>query len=106
MLRKNLIIILIFGFLFFTTFLIFNSEKASAGSYNGEDLALAILENSSTLVSSSYSDTDESGCSQSTVLSSLGIMQPTHGSTFALFSTGVAGYNPITLDEQNPGDER
>jgi uncharacterized repeat protein (TIGR01451 family) len=33
-------------------------------------------------------------------------MLPTHGSTFALISTGEAGNVPVTKDSLNPGDER
>ena len=96
----GLAIILLFSLI------IFSSEHACAGSYDGEDLALAILKNQSALVNSSYIDNDQFGHSQATVLSSLGTMQPTNGNTFALFSTGVAGYVPVTTDEENPGDER
>jgi uncharacterized repeat protein (TIGR01451 family) len=87
-------------------FIILSSESVNAGSYDGEDLALAILANQSTLVSSSYVDMDREGCRQATVLSSLGTMVPTDGSTFALFSTGIAGAVPVTTDTLNPGDER
>lgn len=103
---KNIGIFIAIGFLIFTVFVIFPSERVKAGSYDGEDLALAILANQSTLVSSSYTDTDQSGHRQGTVLSSLGLMSPTHGSTFALFSTGIAGEVPVTTNEENPGDER
>ena len=90
----------------FFAFMIFTSEYACAGSYDGEDLALAILKNESTLIDSSYTDTDQSGHRQAIVLSSLGTMAPTHNNTFALFSTGIAGNNPVTTNEENPGDER
>ncbi len=90
----------------FFVFMIFTSEYASAGSYDGEDLVFAILKDESTFVSSSYSDTDQEGHRQAKVLYSLGIMSPTHADTFALFSTGIAGSNPVTSDEENPGDER
>jgi len=81
-------------------------EPVQAGSYNGQDLALAILKNQSTLIDSSYEDADEEGHRQAIVLSSLGTMEPTDGLTFALFSTGIAGNIPITTNEENPGDER
>ena len=81
-------------------------DPVRAGSYNGEDLALAILENQSLLIDSFYEDSDQSGHTQAIVLSSLGTMEPTNGPTFALFSTGAAGYVPVTVDEENPGDER
>lgn len=87
-------------------FMIFTSENAFAGSYSGQDLALAILQKDSTLLDSSYVDNDQEGHRQAIVLSSLGTMVPTHNNTFALFSTGIAGYNPVTTDEENPGDER
>ena len=99
-----------FFILLLTFLLIFNFwlfiEKTSAGSYDGEDLALAILNNASTLVSSSYWDRDMDGHRQAIVLSSLGTMIPTDGTTFALFSTGIAGANPVTTNSNNPGDER
>ena len=106
MFRKNFVIFMLVFLSFTSVFLIITSDKAYAGSYNGQDLALAILENQSTLIGSSYTDTDQSGHRQATILSSLGTMTPTHGSTFALFSTGAAGYNPSTTNEANPGDER
>ncbi len=81
-------------------------EIVSAGSYDGEDLALAILANQSYLISSSYTDTDRDGHRQGIVLSSLGTMVPTDGSTFALLSTGIAGADPVTTGGDNPGDER
>jgi len=86
--------------------IVFTSSTTFAGSYDGEDLALAILQNNSLLIDSSYIDKDPSGYDLSGVFSSLGTMQPTHGSTFALFSSGRAGYVPCTTDEENPGDER
>jgi uncharacterized repeat protein (TIGR01451 family) len=103
---KNIGIIVAIGFILSNVFVILPPEKANAGSYDGQDLALAILANQSTLVSSSYTDRDQSGHRQATVLSSLGTMLPTDGTTFALFSSGVAGYVPVTTDEENPGDER
>ncbi len=84
----------------------FTLESVRAGTYDGADLVSAILKNQSTLIDSSYEDCDQSGHTQAIVLSSLGIMSPTEGDTFALFSTGVAGYVPVTADEENPGDER
>ncbi len=86
--------------------LIFAANNAKAGDYDGKDLTLAILKDSSTYVDSYYIDTDQQGHSQSIVLSSLGIMNPTHGETFALISTGTAGAYPVTTDQENPGDER
>ena len=78
----------------------------AADSYNGNDLALAILANASTLVSTSYYDRDDDGNRQSIILSSLGTMSPTDGDTFVLFSTGIAGANPVTSNGDNPGSER
>ena len=103
---KNIGIIVVIGVILSNVFIILPPEKADAGSYDGQDLALAILANQSTLISSSYTDQDQSGHRQATVLSSLGTMLPTDGTTFALFSSGVAGYIPVTTDEENPGDER
>ena len=99
---------MIFGLIILISFsfMILTANNVQATAYNGQDLALAILKDESTYVSSSYTDKDGTGHSQSIVLSSLGIMTPTHGSTFALFSTGIAAYNPVTTDEENPGDER
>ncbi|MDH7517297.1 MAG: choice-of-anchor L domain-containing protein [Candidatus Thermoplasmatota archaeon] len=87
-------------------FIVYQTEKVSAGSYDGRDLALAILSNQSVLVSSSYSDKDLSDHRQGKVLSSLGIMAPTNGQTFALLSTGIAGAVPVTTNTVNPGEER
>jgi len=103
---KNIGMFIAIGLLLSTIVIVFPSEKVNAGTYDGEDLALAILANQSTLISSTYTDTDSSGHRQADVLSSLGIMSPTDGSTFALFSTGIAGYTPSTTNENNPGDER
>ncbi len=104
--NRNIVIIIGIGILFSNIFIILPSEKVDAGSYDGQDLALAILSNDSWLVDSSYTDKDQSGHRQAIVLSSLGTMLPTDGSTFALFSTGIAGTSIITTDEENPGDER
>ena len=87
-------------------FVIGPSERVEAGSYDGEDLALAILSNASWLIDSSYADTDEYGYRQAIVLSSLGTMSPTDPPTFAFFSTGIAGVDIITTYEDEPGDER
>ncbi|MEA3458937.1 MAG: hypothetical protein U9R21_09725 [Candidatus Thermoplasmatota archaeon] len=103
---KNIGIIIAIWFFLSILIVILPSERINAGSYNGEDLALAILANQSTLISSSYTDTDLSGHRQATVLSSLGIISPTNGSTFAFFSTGIAGEVPVTTNGENPGNER
>jgi uncharacterized repeat protein (TIGR01451 family) len=86
--------------------IVFTSSPTFAGSYDGEDLALAILQNSSLLIDSSYIDKDAYGTRLSGVFTSLGSLHPTHGDTFALFSSGYAGYVPCTTNEENPGDER
>ena len=88
--------------------MIMSSNQVRAGSYDGQDLALAILKDDSTLISSYYEDNDQSGHEQEIILSSLGTMTPTDESdgVFAILSTGKAGGNPITKDEENPGDER
>jgi len=112
LIKKNIGIILLLCILLSNIFVIIPSEKVEAGSYNGEDLALAILANASWLIDSSYTDTDEEGHRQAIVLESLGILHPTDGDTFAFFSTGIAGVNIITTDEDDdgepdePGDER
>lgn len=89
-----------------TLFIIVPSEQTLAGEYDGSDLAIAILANQSTLLYSHYEDKDRSGTRQGTVLSSLGIIIPTDGSTFAILSTGTAGSVPVTTNGYNPGDER
>jgi len=103
---RNIGTIIAFMFLLSNILIIGPSERVEAGSYDGEDLALAILTNASWLVSSSYTDSDASGHRQSIVLSSLGTMSPTAPPTFAFFSTGIAGADIITTDEEEPGDER
>lgn len=104
--NKKLPIILTLFICMFFSIIIITSEEAQAGSYNGQDLAYALLANQSTYVSSSYWDRDREGCRQATVLSSLGTMSPTNGSSFALLSTGIAGANPVTTYTENPGNER
>ena len=103
---KNIAVVFAICLLLSNIFIIMPSEKVNAGSYNGQDLALAILANASWLVSSSYTDTDEYGHRQAAVLSSKGTLHPTHGNSFALLSTGIAGTNIITTYAASPGDER
>ena len=103
---KKVILIWVILISIFFTFIVFITEQVNAGSYDGRDLALAILKDPSTLISSSYVDTDQEGHRQAVVLSSLGTMQPTDGQTFALFSTGIAGTTIVTTGGTNPGDER
>ncbi len=105
MLFKKYFLIVSFIFLLLALFVIFNSEKVSADSYS-DSLAEAILCNPDLLVSSSYSDEDDSGNRQSGIFESLGIMQPTNGSTFVILSTGVAGAPIVTTNQEDPGDER
>jgi len=104
--RKNIGIIIALVIILTNLFIFTPSNIVKADPYDGEDLALAILSNSSWLIDSSYSDTDSSGDRLSTVLSSKGTMSPTDGSTFALFSTGIAGVDIISTDQEEPGDER
>jgi len=85
---------------------IITPEQTSAGSYDGLDLAQAILQNQSSLIRTDYWDRDRDGCRQSIILSSMGTMMPTDGSTFILLSTGIAGADPVTTDGLHPGDER
>ena len=67
--RKNTNFILCIIFmLLFSSFIIVPSENVMANSYNGYDLAYAILADPSTLVSSYYWDTDSYGTRQSKVL--------------------------------------
>jgi uncharacterized repeat protein (TIGR01451 family) len=103
---SNLIIIFMITIFLLTNISSIQPEIVKAGSNDGYDLTMAILANQSTYVSSSYWDRDQSGCRQRIVLSSMGEMQPTNGSTFALLSTGIAGANPATTDTENPGNER
>jgi len=72
----------------------------------GLSLANAILTNISAYVSSTYTDTDTSGHRQAIVLSSLGNLLPTQGSSFIMLSTGIAGLVPVTSGGLNPGNER
>ena len=102
----NIAIIIAIGLMLSNILIILPADEVKAGSYDGEDLALAILSNSSWLIDSSYTDTDEYGTCQSGVFSSLGTMYPTHGSTFAFLSTGIAGTDIITTSENEPGDEK
>ncbi|UCF11949.1 MAG: DUF11 domain-containing protein [Thermoplasmatales archaeon] len=102
---KNNIIIII-AVMILSLPLIILSGTVEGGSYDGLDLANAILVNQSTLINSQYTDSDDLGYRQSIVLSSRGTMLPTEGSSFILLSTGIAGFNPATTDGLNPGDER
>jgi uncharacterized repeat protein (TIGR01451 family) len=105
---NNIAIIFIVMLLLLTSFITINPETVKAGSDDdfAYELARAILAYPSTLISVSYTDSDHAGTRQAIVLSELGLMKPTNGSTFALLSTGIAGANPVTTNEQNPGNER
>jgi len=97
------LIFILFGIIVFSLCI----KISDAASYNGTDIALAILADPSTLVSSHYEDSDTSGqFRQRAILDSLGVMFPTDGDTFALLSTGIAGATPVTSNSQDPGSER
>ena len=104
--RKHLTIMIIIGLLASASVIVYPSERVTAGSSDGWNLATAILADQSTLINAQYADKDREGCRQATVLSSLGTMIPTDGSTFLLMSTGIAGLVPVTTDGANPGNER
>jgi len=104
--NKNLTILTAILIIFSSISIILPLETVHAGSYSGDDLVEAILVDQSTLVSSYFEDRDNDGHRQGIVLSSLGTMLPTHNSTFALLSTGIAGDVPVTTDALDPGDER
>ena len=82
------------------------SVHVQAGTYDGHDLAVALLTDPSTLISSSYWDKDTAGHRMSAVLSSRGALIPTDGSTFAWFSTGRADLVVATSGGLDPGNER
>ena len=96
------------GFLIFCFVLIMTiASTTKAGSYNGTDIALAVLHDPSTLVSSYYEDSDPTNqFRQRVILDSLGILSPTDGDSFAILSTGIAGATPVTTDSEDPGSER
>ena len=100
---KKIQILITFAFLLSIIFIPNISEKVKADSFS-DQLANAILTNQSTLISSSYTD-KSSGNQQVAILSSLGDILPSHGDTFILLSTGIAG-GPATSDGQDPGNER
>jgi len=89
-LSKNVGIIVAIGFLLYVIFVICPSENVKADEFSNQ-LAYAILYDPSTLVSSSYSDTDPNNL-QVKILSSFGNrMPPPDKPTFIILSTGVAG---------------
>ena len=80
--------------------------RAAVNSYDGTDIAMAVLHDPSTLISSYYEDTDPTGqFRQRKILNSLGILSPTDGDTFVILSTGIAGATPATTNSENPGSE-
>lgn len=87
-------------------FVAITPKTVQAGSYDGHDLAVALLADPSTLISSQYWDRDSAGHRQSTVLSSRGNLIPTDGSSFAIFSTGRADLLYATSSGLCPGSER
>ena len=76
--------------------LILPSNSITAESSFSDLLAEAILADPSCLLSSTYSDTDNYGNRQATILSSLGTMNATDGGSFVLLSTGISGSVPMT----------
>ncbi len=104
--KKDIGAVVLLIILISNLFIIVPTGTVSADPYDGEDLALAIISNSSWLVDCSYSDTDQYGNRQSKVLTSLGTLSPTQGSSFAFLSTGIAGADIITSNQREPGDER
>jgi len=104
--NKNIGAIALIMIIISNIFVIIPCDNVSAEPYDGTDLAYAILKNTSWLKGCSYSDTDENLNRQSAVLSSLGTLHPTDGSTFAFFSTGIAGAEIITTNGRINGDER
>jgi len=93
-------------FLVVLCFTVISPEPVNATSYNGHDLAVALLVNQSTLISSSYVDKDTAGHRMEAVVTSRGNLLPTDGSTFILLSTGRADLINATSDGLNPGSER
>jgi uncharacterized repeat protein (TIGR01451 family) len=87
-------------------FVAITPNTVQAGSYDGYDLAVALLADPSALISSQYWDRDAAGHRQSMVLSSRGNLIPTDGSSFAIFSTGRADLVYATSNGLCPGSER
>ncbi|MFO7677283.1 MAG: choice-of-anchor L domain-containing protein [Thermoplasmatota archaeon] len=80
--------------------------EAQANQQKAYDMAMAILANSSSYISSSYSDTDPHGTRQGAVISTSKGDFPTIGSKFVILSTGTAGTSICTTDELDQGCER
>ena len=87
-------------------FVAITPNTVQAGSYDGYDLAVALLADPLTLITSQYWDRDAAGHRQSMVLSSRGNLIPTDGSSFAIFSTGRADLVYATSSGLCPGSER
>lgn len=87
-------------------FLAIGPNIVQAGSYDGNDLAIASLSDPTTLISSQYWDRDTVGHRQSMVLPSRGNLIPTDGSSFVIFSTGRADLVYATSNGLCPGSER
>lgn len=102
---KYLFYLLIFSTIIII-FTVFEAENVNAEPYYGEDLAMAILADNSTYLDSEYNERLQGQTEQSCILTNLGTMNPTHGETFIILSTGKAGVSIVTTDEENPGDER
>jgi len=113
---KNLEVIVTIVVLLSNIVILYPSETVSADDpYTGEDLARAMLDTryQSNLLWTTYEDKDATGeHRQGNVITSLGVLQPTNGVNFTMLSTGIAGFMPVTTDEngdgvpENPGDER
>lgn len=80
--------------------------QSSANPQKAYNLTMAILTDSSTYISSSYTDTDPQGTRQGAVISTPKGSFPTHGSQFIILSTGIAGTPICTTDALDPGTER
>ncbi|UCB59308.1 MAG: choice-of-anchor L domain-containing protein [Thermoplasmatales archaeon] len=115
MICKNIKVILIISLFFSLSFIILPSENVKALDKKAEDLIEAILINQSTYITNSgvYDDLDNPQHRQAIVCTSpMGLLEPTHNSSFILLSTGIAGSVPVTTDSDedgypdNPGDER
>ena len=115
MICKNIKIIFIIGLFFTLNIIIFTSENVQATDALADDLIEAILINQTGYIKNSgvYDDNDNPGHRQAIICNSpMGLLEPTHNSSFILLSTGIAGNIPVTTDtDENgypdiPGDER
>ena len=103
--RKNLEVLAVIMLVSSITAFVAPIKNVRADDEFANSLALALLSDPSVLIDASYSDTDSSGNRMAKVVTSLGIMSPTHGSDFILISSGIAGDVPVTTNNQNPGSE-